>query len=190
MRRKSTVFVAFALAASAAIAAVAAGVGFGGPRTPTLSEEKASALERPVRLGDALPPRVLELPFARHFANVTAARRVLHDAERTVYAVPGRDSSLCLVVVESNSSIGLNCAGRSVLRSGAVWQGSGNADGSTDIVGVTGDGVAYFRADGQGKIAIKDNVFAIDGVKAKTLVFGTKNGLEAEFDLGTLSRVE
>ena len=188
MTRK-TLLVPFALGASAAIAAVAAGVGFGGPPTPTLSEGKVSALERSARAGDALPSRVLELPFARHFASVTAARRVLHDAERTVYAVPGRHSSLCLVVVESNSSIGVNCAGRSILRSGAVWQGTGNADGSTDIVGVTGDGVAYFRADGRDKVAIKDNVFAIDGVTGRTLVFGSGNGVEAEFDLGTMSRV-
>jgi hypothetical protein len=74
------------------------------------------------------------------------------------------------------------------LQTGAVWQGTGNNDGSTDIVGVVGDGVAYAQADANRRVGIKGNVFSVDSVRDRTIVFGTNEGVEAEFDLGDMSR--
>lgn len=190
MTRNRFLLGAGGIATVMAVAAVAAGVGFGGPPTPVLSDGSVSALKRPATNADALPARVLELPFARHFADPAKARLALRDGERSVYVVPGRDASLCLVVVEQNGAIGLNCAGRSVLRSGAVWQGTGNDDGSTDIVGIVGDGIAYAQGESGGRVAVKDNVFTIDGATGRTIVFTTNEGNEAEFDLGDMHRTE
>jgi hypothetical protein len=184
---KRTRLVLGAAASAVAIASLAAGVGSGRPPTPALSDGTVAVLERPARSGDVLPGRVLELPFARHFANSGAARLARRDAERTVYVVPGRDSTLCLIVVEANA-VGLNCAGRSVLRSGAVWQGTGQDDGSTDVVGVVGDGVAYARTEGGSRVVVNNNVFTIDAVRGRTITLGTHDGFEAEFDLGDMSR--
>jgi hypothetical protein len=190
MKRNRFLLGVAGIAVAASAAAVAAGVGFGGPPTPVLSGGGIAALESPATSADALPARVLQLPFARHFADPAAARLALRDAERTVYVVPGRDTSLCLVVVEANGGIGLNCAGRSVLRSGAVWQGTGNDDGSTDIVGVVGDGVAYVQPENGERVAVKDNVFTIDGATGRTIVFTTDEGVEANFDLGDMNRTK
>jgi hypothetical protein len=186
-KRTRVVLGAAAIGAAAAVAAVATGIGFGGSPTPALSDGIVTALDRPARSGDALPDRVLELPFARHFAPSTA-RLAFRDAERSVYVVAGRDSSLCLVVVETTNGVGLNCAGRSVLRGGAVWQGTGNDDGSTDIVGVVGDGVAYARTDGNSSVTVKDNFFRINAATGRTIIFGKRDGAEASFDLGDMSR--
>jgi hypothetical protein len=183
--------IALVALASAAVAAVAAGIGLSRPSAPVLSDGSIAALERPGRSADALPARVLELPFARHFANPNAARLVSRDVERSVYVVPGRDATVCLVVVEAEASgIALNCAARSLLRSGSVWQGTRTADGAVDIVGVVGDGVTYATADGKTRLPVRGNVFAMSGVRNRTIILGTESGVEAAFDLGDLAPPE
>jgi hypothetical protein len=172
------------LVAIAATAALAAGKSPGGESTPRLSNGELSALSRAPAAEDVLPANVLQLPIAQDFARPLVARRLATEGGRRIYAVRGRQKTTCLVVIESSDdATTVNCAGVAQ-ESGAVWQGTPQNDGTVDVVGIVGDGVAYARA-GDSRAQVENNVFILKGKVNDEVVLGTAAGLEAKLDLGT-----
>jgi hypothetical protein len=172
MRR---LFFAFVLAAGLATAGVLTQFGLGGSGRVVIGSGAVSALDRPPRATDALPPSVLVYPFAAHnFADAqgAGARRLLLDGSLAVYAVPGRGSLICLVELDSAANTaGGACANRDVLRTGAVYMADG-VDGDRLVVGLVGDGHTYAEADGR-RAPVTNNAFVLRHVSGSELHVGS-----------------
>ena len=88
----------------------------GGGEKVRIGNGSVAALARTARSGDALPARVVALPFAhRNFASsVGGGSRLLKtDGSLDLYAVPGKGRLVCLVEVDSVAeTAGGACADR------------------------------------------------------------------------------
>jgi len=166
------------LVLSIAIVAVATQAGLGGEKKITIGDGAVAALGRAPRTGDALPAKVLALPFAaKNFASATGAgsRLIRTAGSLQLYAVPGNGRLLCLIEVNASlSTAGGACADRSSLLTGSIYMADRREDGSGlwDVVGLVGDGHTYVEADGR-RVAVQNNAFVLHGVAADEVTLGS-----------------
>jgi hypothetical protein len=121
-----------------------------------LGKGTVSILDRPRTAADGYTPVVGD--FAQ-----SDVRRVYSDEKRTIWLAPGRNDSVCYVE-EGDGGEGLGCAGRSALRTGAIYNlffRDGGAPGT--IMGVVDDNVEKVVVDGR-EIPVRNNVFVADGI--------------------------
>ena len=177
MKRRTSFVIAgaasAAIVASATLLAFAAvGEGSGEVRigTPNLS-----VLDRPAANRDALPREVAGSPFARQFADVSAARLVLTSGETRLFVVPGQNGFVCLIEYKGAAGHAGNCAEREKLVTEGIWLSEWHPDGTFDIVGVVGDGHRYVEVGGT-RAAVANNAFALSNVTGEELVLGGAAG--------------
>ena len=174
-QRRRLVF-ALVLAMGAVAAAVISQAGLGGQKRVEIGTGSVAALSRTARAADALPAEVLSYPFAaRNFANRAGFGSRLLKAEGSLrlYAVPGKAGLVCLVEIDDLAgSSGGACADRGVLRTSSIFMADEREDGSTQVVGLVGDGHTY--AEGGGKrAAVENNAFVLPDIEHDNVTIGS-----------------
>ena len=162
------------------VAGLAAGLltqlGLGGSARVEIGNGAVSALTRAARSSDALPPSVVDLPFAEHnFASPTGggSRLLRTQGSLRLYGVPGKQGLVCLVEVDDLAgTTGGACADRTLLRTGAIFMADRLEDGSRLVVGLVGDGHTYAEANGR-RAAVHDNAFMLTGVQGSEITVGS-----------------
>jgi hypothetical protein len=174
------------LSLGAAAAAIVSQAGLGGEKRVQIGTGSVSALSRAARATDALPADVLSYPFAGHnFANRAGigSRLLTTEGSLRVYAVPGKAGMVCLVEVDDLAGTsGGTCADRSVLRTSSIYMADVQEDGSTQMVGLVGDGHTYAVGDGE-RIAVDNNAFVLQDVEGDEVTIGSPTA-EQTVDIG------
>src|SRR6266540_7365464 len=184
--RSRTIVIGLVIGGAALAVTILSQVGLGSSGKVQIGNGSVSELSRAARAGDALPPSVLEYPFAaRNFANPSGAgsRRLTTHESLTLYAVPGRGGMLCLIEVDrvAKTADGA-CADRTILLTGSIYMSDRQEDGSRQVVGLVGDGHTYAEANGR-RTPVENNVFVLRGVKGSQVRIGSATA-EQTVDLG------
>lgn len=169
-----------------AVAAIVAAVAARDDPSPShaivIAGTQVSALERtPSRRRPSLPAR----RFTQAGVEVGSLRLARHVGTRTVYVAEGRTPQTACLVVEdvAEGSTATGCAGRSVLRTGAIYLATPSTDpGRMDVVALVADGVT--TASGA---EVVRNVAVIDGHVGRTLTLTNDGGASSAVDLGPQS---
>jgi hypothetical protein len=169
------------LGAVAAVSVVVIASSASGQAPPVV---KLSILDRPASGNDALPAYVTSIPFAEQFASAEAARLAGTSGMRSIYVVPGKAGTICLLVIEpADEAVMADCAARDLLVNGSIYLSMPHSDGTFDVVGVLADGhTAVQAADGR-RATVANNVFALDGLTDQHIKLATGSKL-TDFDLG------
>jgi hypothetical protein len=183
MRR--IVFGAFVVAAATA-AGVLSQLGLGGSDKVQIGNGSVSALTTAARSVDALPASVLGYPFAeRNFAsgNGHGSRLLTTQGSLKLFAVPGKDRMLCLIEIDDVAqTAGGACADRKVLLTGSIYMADLQEDGSSQVVGLVGDGHTYAEADGR-HARVENNAFILPGVRGGEVTIGSPTARQT-LDIG------
>jgi hypothetical protein len=171
-----TIVIALVIGGAALAMTILSQVGLGSSGKVQIGNGSVSELARAVRAGDALPPGVLEYPFAaRNFANPsgTGSRRLMTHESLTLYAVPGRGGMLCLIEVDSVAqTAGGACADRTLLQTGSIYMADRQENGSRQVVGLVGDGHTYAEANGK-RTRVENNAFVLRDVAGSGFTIGS-----------------
>ncbi len=174
--RSRTIVIGLVIGGAALAVTILSQVGLGSSGKVQIGNGSVSELSRAARAGDALPPSVLEYPFAaRNFANPSGAgsRRLTTHESLTLYAVPGRGGMLCLIEVDSVAkTAGGTCADRTLLLTGSIYMADRQEDGSRQVVGLVGDGHTYAEANGK-RTRVENNAFLLRGVAGSGFTIGS-----------------
>jgi hypothetical protein len=185
-RRRRRLAFALVLGFGAAAAAIVSQAGLGGEKRVQIGTGSVAALSRAVRPADALPAEVLSYPFAGHnFASRAGvgSRLLKADGSLRLYAVPGKAAMVCLVEVDDLAGTsGGTCADRSVLLTGGIYMADEQEDGSTQVVGLVGDGHTYAEGDGK-RVPVDNNVFVLRNVEDDEVTIGSPTA-EQTVDIG------
>jgi hypothetical protein len=145
---------------------------------------KLSILDRAASASDVLPAYVTSAPFAEQFASPDAARLASTRAMRSIYVVPGKAGTICLVVAEpATETVMADCAARDLLVNGSIYLSMPHNNGTFDVVGVVADGHTAAQAADDRAVAVANNVFALDGLTDQHIKLATGSKL-TDFDLG------
>jgi hypothetical protein len=176
VRRRRRLIVVTTLVAAAAAIAVTSQIGRGGGGRTKIGSGSVAALARSARAADRLPARVLAYPFAaRNFSSPAGAgsRLLKTDGSLTLYTVPGKAGTLCLVEVDDAAqTTGGSCADRDVLLTGSILIADLGEDGRIQVVGLVGDGHTYAEANGR-RVGVDGNAFVLRGVEGDSVTIGS-----------------
>jgi len=177
---------ALVLGLGAAAAAIVSQAGLGGEKRVQIGTGSVAALSRAARPVDALPAEVLSYPFAGHnFASRAGvgSRLLKTDGSLRLYVVPGKTGMVCLVEIDDLAGTsGGTCADRSVLRTGSIFMTDEQEDGSTQVVGLVGNGHTYAEGDGR-QAPVDNNVFVLRKVEDDEVTIGSPTA-EQTVDIG------
>lgn len=134
-----------------------------------------SVLDRPAKASDRLPPALVNSGLASHLDNPASARLALSTGGTNVFVARGRNGTLCLIM--TSREFAATCTGRDLLRDGAIYLTTPEADGTMDVYAAVPDGFAEATA-GSVNGAVSDNAVWLHGVplSATTLYLTGRSG--------------
>jgi hypothetical protein len=114
-----------------------------------------------------------------------SARLAVATATRRVFVARRDNDELCLIVEDdAEQSSTVDCASRSVLKTGAIFISTPDyATKTVDVVAVVGDGVKAVSAEGA-NAAVVNNVAILPRLNGRLITLIGANSVQSAVDLG------